>query len=238
MSGHSKWASIKHQKAATDSKRGKIFSKFAGSIALAAKDGGDPNTNTKLRLLVDKAKSLGMPKDNIERAIKRGSGAGGEGAIFEEIIIEAYGPQGSGILIQAATDNKNRTLPEIKKILQINGAKIAQSGSVKYMFKEIGNIVVKKNLWNDDLALMAIESGALDIIEDDDDIIIKTNSQDLNKIKMILEKSVDIDDYYLDWESDQKIQIEDAQEKEKIEKLFNELNDNDDVIEVYSNISF
>lgn len=238
MSGHSKWASIKHQKAATDSKRGKIFSKFAGSIALAAKDGGDPNTNTKLRLLVDKAKSLGMPKDNIERAIKRGSGAGGEGAIFEEIIIEAYGPQSSGILIQAATDNKNRTLPEIKKILQINGAKIAQSGSVKYMFKEIGNIVVKKNLWNDDLALMAIESGALDIIEDDDDIIIKTNSQDLNKIKMILEKSVDIDDYYLDWESDQKIQIEDAQEKEKIEKLFNELNDNDDVIEVYSNISF
>ncbi len=237
MSGHSKWASIKHQKAATDSKRGKVFSKFASMIALAARDGGDPASNAKLRLLIDKAKTMAMPKDNIERAIKRGSGAGEGGAHFEEVMLEAYGPQGSGILVQAATDNKNRTLPDIKHILQLNGAKPAEAGGVKYLFKELGNIIVKKDIWNDELSLKAIELGALDI-DEGEEIVIKTEPHDLNKIKVELEKLVGIEDYYMNWESSQMIKITDPAEKEKVEKLFEELEDNDDVVEVYSNIDF
>jgi len=238
MSGHSKWASIKHQKAVTDGKRGKVFSKFASNIALAARDGGDPSSNAKLRLLIEKAKAMAMPKDNIERAIKRGSGVGEGGSTFEEIMIEAYGPHGSGILVQAATENKNRTLPEVKHILSGNGAKPAEAGSVKYMFKELGNIVIKKEKWNDDLSLVAIELGASDIAEEDDVIIVKTSIHDLNKVKMELEKSVAIEDSYINWESDQVVKLENEEEKAKMEKLFNDLDDNDDVVEVYSNIDF
>jgi len=238
MSGHSKWASIKHQKAATDSKRGKVFSKFASMIALAARDGGDPSANAKLRLLIDKAKAMAMPKDNIERAVKRGSGAGEGGAHFEEIMIEAYGPHGSGILVQAATDNKNRTLPDVKHILSLNGAKPAEAGSVKYLFKELGNIVVKKDKWNDDLSLAAIEAGALDIAEEEEEIIIKTAVQDLNKVKIEMEKLIPVEDSFMNWESSQAVKITDEDEKAKVEKLFNDLDDYDDVVEVYSNIDF
>lgn len=177
MSGHSKWSNIKHQKGAADAKRGKLFSKISRLISVAAKEkGADPENNPKLRTAIDKAKEANMPKDNIERAIKRGTGQL-EGAQMEEVIYEAYGPAGTAIIIQGITDNKNRTLSEIKAILNKHGAKMAETGSVRYMF---------------------------------------TRQED-------------------NWIPNYQIDLE-AKDRAQLKKLFEALNDNDDVQEIYSNL--
>jgi len=144
MSGHSKWAKVKYQKAQKDPKRGQAFSKLSNLITVASRNGTDIETNPKLRLAVEKARELGMPKENIERAISRGSGNGTEGKQLEELMCEAYGPGGTAILIQAITDNKNRTLAELRHLLQNYDAKPANSGSVSYLFKETGRITLPK----------------------------------------------------------------------------------------------
>ncbi len=238
MAGHSKWAKVKYQKAIKDPKRSKAFSKLSALITVAARDSGDIESNPKLRMAVDKAKEIGMPKENIEKAIKRGSGEIKEGEKLEEIMCEAYAPGGSALLIQAITNNKNRTIAEIKHILQKNQAKMADTGSVLWSFKEMGKIILPKKFWNDEISLAAIEKGAEEIKEEDNQVIVYTAFQNFSQMKNFL--SEHIDDEFLkteiDFISQQPINIADPEIKNKLEQLFNELDEHNDVEEIYSNV--
>lgn len=178
MSGHSKWSKVKHQKAVTDVRKGKIFSKMAKMIAVAARKGGDPNMNPDLRIAIEKARQVNMPNDNIQRAIKRGTGED-KSTQLEEIIYEAYGPNGTPIIIEAITDNKNRTLSEIKHILSNHNSKLAQTGSVKYLFDKKGD----------------------------------------------------------GWEPKYPTDVTDENLKNQLEKLFEVLDENEDIKEIYSNVN-
>jgi YebC/PmpR family DNA-binding regulatory protein len=240
MSGHSKWAKVKYQKAAKDPKRGKAFSKLTNLITVAAREGGDIESNPKLRLAVEKAKQLGMPKDNIDRAITRGSGASSDGKQLEELICEAYGPGGTAIVIQAITDNKNRTLAELRHLLQTYDAKMANSGSVRYLFQETGKITVPKDAWNDDLALKAIEKGAEEIKEKDDLVEIYTPIANLAALKKIIEDNTQNfeSSAEIDFIAQQPIPINDEDLKSRLESLFSALDDNNDVEEIYSNAEY
>ena len=164
MSGHSKWSTIKHKKSATDQKRGDVFSKMARVITIAAKGGGDIETNYTLRSAVEKAKNLNMPKDNIERAIKKGTGelAGDQ---LEELLMEAYGPNGTALLVEVVTDNRNRSTSEIRHILSKNNGKLATGGSVQWLFERQGLIQIDQNAVTDkdEFELQAIDAGAIDI---------------------------------------------------------------------------
>jgi len=237
MSGHSKWSKVKYQKAVKDPKRAKAFSKLMALITVAAKNGGNIDSNSKLKMAVDKAKEFGMPKENIERAINRGSGELDDGKKIDEIFYEAYGPGGSALLIQAITDNKNRTLAELRHLLQEHGAKMADTGSVRWMFKESGKIILPKKFWNDDISLEAIENGAEEIKEEDEKIIIYTDPQNLASIKNFLEKKIgqDVVKAEFDFISQQPIKIIDKEIKAKLDNLFNALDEYDDVEEIYCN---
>jgi len=237
MSGHSKWAKVKYQKAVNDPKRGKAFSKLSNLITVAAREGGDPNSNPKLRMAVEKAKELAMPKSNIERAIKRGSGESEEGKKLEEMFYEAYGPGGTAILIHTITDNKNRTLAELRHLLQSHQAKIANSGSVSWLFKETSQIIIPKEKWNDDLYLQAVEKGAEEIKEKNGKIIISSSPQKFSSLKKFIgeilpENQIKTD---IDWVSKQKVEIQNKETKKQLEDLFNALDERDDVEEIYSN---
>jgi YebC/PmpR family DNA-binding regulatory protein len=237
MSGHSKWAKVKYQKAAKDPKKSKAFSKLTALITVAAREGNNIESNPKLRMAVDKAKEIGMPKENIEKAIKRGAGEDAEGKNLEEIMCEAYAPGGSALLIQAITDNKNRTLAELRHLLQQNQAKMAETGSVLWLFREMGKITVPKKFWNDNLSLEAIEKGAEEIKEENSQIIIYTTPQNLFAMKNLLAKFINDDTIKaeLDFVSQQPITISDPEIKDKLEKLFDELDEHNDVEEIYSN---
>ncbi len=234
MSGHSKWSKVKNQKAVTDAKRSQIFSKLARLISISSRDGADPETNPKLKTALEKAKEFFLPKDTIEKAIKRGSGLSDE-AILEQIIIEAYGPIGSALIIRAITDNKNRTLSEIRKILDIHGAKTAESGSVRYMFKEIGKITINKKLWNDDLEMLAIEKGAQDVYTDDDQIMVVTSPHNLNLLTSALSEKISVSNIEIDYISQQEIKTDDPEAKKQIENLIEALDNDPDIEEIYSN---
>lgn len=240
MSGHSKWAKVKYQKAAKDPKKGKAFSKLANLITIAAREGGDIETNPKLRVAVEKAKALDMPKENIERAIQRGAGLSSDSKPLEELICEAYGPGGSALLIQVITDNKNRTLAELRHLLSLYDAKMANNGSVSYMFEELGKIIVPKNYWNDNLALEAIEQGAEEIKENEDQIEIYTSVTKLNHLKQFLSQKLSLDNLEtsIDFVAKQPLPITDEAIKNKLEELFNALDENDDVEEIYSNAEY
>ena len=237
MSGHSKWSKIKHKKADTDAKRSKVFSKHSALIALAARDGGDLDMNPKLKTEVERAKAVNMPLVNIERAIKRGSG-GGEGKNLEELLIETYGPGGKAVIITAITDNKNRTLPEIKLILKKNDSSLASPGSVKWMFEEKGQIILKQGKLNDELELKIIEAGAEDIKKDDGEVIIFTVPTSLDEVrKNISDLGLEISSAELSF-IPKNIKKIDELAKEKYSKLFGALEENDDVNDVYYNFEF
>jgi len=240
MSGHSKWATTKRKKAAIDAKRSKIFTKVAKLITIAARDGksGDPNTNPSLRLAVDNARAVSMPKENIDKAIKRGLGGLEGGAQLEEITYEAYGPNGVALMIECLTDNKNRALGEIKAILNKAGGSVASTGSVSYQFKKMGQIIIDESantLKNDDLEMAIIESGAEDFSNEDKVYVVTTAFQNLNQVKKTME------DAGIIVESAEAAQIPgsyvDLQEEKKmaIENLIESLDDLDDVNNVYSN---
>ncbi|MCH8741336.1 YebC/PmpR family DNA-binding transcriptional regulator [Patescibacteria group bacterium] len=239
MSGHSHFSSIKHKKEITDKKRGQIFSKLSREISVVAKEGGgNPETNTKLRLVIEKTKEWNLPKENIERAIKRGTGelAGGK---LEEILFEAYGPSGIAIIIEGITDNKNRALSEIKQVLSQNNGKLADTGSVRWLFERKGVIVVNSQFTaKEDLELKVIEAGAEDIHwNDNKKVDIYTKGQDLEKVKANLEKQgIQIESASLDWVAKENVQIG---EKDKIgsKKLFETLDELDSVQEIYSNLA-
>jgi len=239
MSGHSKWSTIKHKKAATDAKRSKLFSQLARLISVASKEkGSDLTCNPNLRMLIEKAKIANMPKDNIDRAIKKGAGEL-EGVSYEEFLLEAYGPEKIAILIEGITDNKNRTVSEIKNILTKQNAKMANPGSVSYLFSKKGAIEIgleDNALPKEELELSVIESGADDMEWSDDTLTIYTSPENLMAVKNILdEKGIKIKSFNFDWIPAVKAEIP-VEQREKVEKLFDTISDHDDVQELYSNL--
>lgn len=238
MSGHSKWAQIKHKKAITDAKKAKIFSKISRIISIAAAEKGpDPQMNAKLRTAIEKAKAANMPNDNIERAIKKGSG---EGKNLSEVTIEAYGPFGTALIIEAITDNKNRTMQEVKSILSDYDGKIANEGSVRWLFDFLGciDIPLSENIQKQEsIEAIAIENDAVDIKTEDDKIVIFTAPDKLHQTKIALEKgNASISEAFLDYVPKNYIEITEGEQRDKIEKLYDALDENDDVQEIYSNI--
>lgn len=237
MSGHSKWANIKHRKAAQDAKKANVFTKIAKDISIAAKNGGDPTTNFSLRLAIDKARSFNMPKENIERAIKKGTGELKGEAVIEEIIYEAYGPGQIAMLIKVATDKKTRTLGEVRNILNKNGGKMVEGGAVRWQFEQVGNLELIESQWSGEkMEELIIDSGAKDYREDQGQYLVYTEAQDLQKVKENLEKSgLEIAEAGLIYIAKNTSSI-DAHTKIDYEKLLGFLDDNDDVVEVYDNI--
>jgi len=244
MSGHSHAKTIKHQKNITDQKRGQMFSKMARVISVAVKEGGpNPETNTKLRAAVEEAKKINMPKENVERAIKQATG-GAEGTNLEEVVFEAYGPEGTAVIIEGITDNKNRTLGEIKQTLSQNSGKLAGEGSVRWMFERKGCITISsqfpisdsqiKN--KEELEMAAIEAGAEDIYWHEELLDVYTKIGDLEKVKKNLEeKGIAVESASLDWVAKEQIELNEKQ-KESCQKLFEALDELDGVQEIYSNL--
>jgi len=242
MSGHSHARTIKHQKTITDQKRGQIFSKLARSIEVAVKEGGmNPETNAKLRVVVEEAKKFNLPRDNIERAIKRGTGELA-GERLEEVLFEAYGPGGIAIIIEGITDNKNRTLGEIKQTLNQNSGKLVGEGSVKWMFERRGCLVVDLKAQNEKfkdkekLEMAAIEDGAENLYWHNELLDVYTKIEDLEKVKGNLElKGIKIDSTSLDWVPKETIEL-DKKNEEACQKLFEALDEDEAVQEIYSNM--
>lgn len=239
MSGHSKWSQIKRQKGAADVKRGATFSRLTNAIIIAAKQGGgNPDSNFSLKMAIEKAKTGSMPKENIDRAIKRGTGEI-SGAVVEETLYEVIGPAGVGIIIEAATDNKNRTTPEVKNVLQKFGGKLASTGAVAYHFNKMGKILVDlvdKN--RDEIELIAIDAGAEDFDEHGVDLAVYTKPNELKSVKENLESNGFITkEASLSWEPKDSIEIEDKETAQKIINLMQALEEMDDVTGVYSNFN-
>ncbi|MDI6602498.1 MAG: YebC/PmpR family DNA-binding transcriptional regulator [Patescibacteria group bacterium] len=242
MSGHSHSKTVRRIKEASDKKRAQIFSKIARLISVAVKAGGpNPETNSKLRLAIETAKNCNLPKENIERAIKRASGEL-PGEKLEEVTFEAYGPAGVAIIIEGITDNKNRTLGEIKQILNQNGGKLVGEGAVKWMFERKGCITVNLQLpisnfqTKEQLELTAIEAGATDIYWHNDLLNVYTKPEELEKVKKNLEeKKITIESVSLDWVAKEMIELNEQQKKD-CQKLFEALDENEAVQEIYSNL--
>jgi len=242
MSGHSHAKTIRHQKNITDQKRGQLFSKMARVIAVAVKEGGpNPETNSKLKVVFEKAKEFNMPKENIERAVKQATGGLG-GAELEEVIFEGFGPGGIALIIEGITDNKNRTLGEIKQILSQNGGKLANEGSVKWLFERKGAITidpteqVEKTINKEELELTGIEAGAQDIYWHENLLDIYTKPEELEKVKKNLEeKGIKVSSVSLDWVPKEEISL-DEEKRAACQKLFETLDENDAVQDIYSNL--
>jgi len=237
MSGHSHWHKIRYKKGTTDLKRSKAFSKMVRLITVAAKEaGGDPEKNPKLRMVIDKAKELNLPSENIERAIKKGTGEL-EGIKLEEFLFEAYGPDKIAIIIEGITDNKNRTLAEIKQTLDKHKGKLVDVGSVKWLFERRGVVTIKtKPEKKEDVQMIAIELGAEDLISRDGFLYIYTRPEELEKIKKELEKKGIIpESISLDWVAKEEIETTEQNKKTAFE-LFEALDSSEDVQEIYSNL--
>ena len=236
MSGHNKWASIKHKKAATDSKRGKLFSKLSKELTVSAKaGGGDPSGNPRLRVAINKAKLVNMPADNIERAIKKGTGEL-PGVIYEEIAYEGYGPKGVAIIVEVLTDNKNRTGAEIRNTFSKKGGNMAGPGSVNWIFAKKGFIMVKTdNADEDNLMSIALDAGAEDMQIEEFMYEITTPVADLERVKEALEKAnIEIESAELTMIPSSTIKLEGSDAKQVL-GLVELLEDNDDVQNVYAN---
>lgn len=236
MSGHSKWASIKHKKAATDVKRGKIFSKIAKEITISAKGGGgDLDANPRLRLAVNKAKSVNMPTDNIDRAIKKGTGEL-PGVSYEEISYEGYGPKGVAFIVEAFTDNKNRAAAEIRNIFSKKGGNMAGPGSVSWMFTKKGFIMVKDSLADEDKVFtIALDSGAEDIKTESPLYEITTSVAAFEKVKNSLEEaSIPVESAEITMIPSSSIRVE-GDDAKQVLALIDLLEDYDDVQNVYAN---
>ncbi len=234
MSGHSKWASIKHQKAIKDSRRGASFTKFATLISVAARHGADPETNFRLRIAVDKARKAGVPNANIERAIKRGSGQEG-GNAFEEVTYEGYAPSGVAVMVETATDNRNRTAAEVRSAFTKHGGSLGTTGSVAYQFVQRGVIAI--NATDMETATMdAIEAGAEDVEEGADQLIVYTKPTELDAVRRgLAEKRYTVERAELSYEPTNIIAVADEATAKKIMKLMDALDDLDDVTNTYAN---
>lgn len=241
MSGHSKWHSIRHKKAIVDAKKGRIFTRIANAISAAARQGGgDPNKNFRLRLALDQAKAANMPAANTDRAIKRGTGELG-GAKIEEIIYEGYGPGGIAVLVEAATDNRNRTSSEVRTVFTKNGGSLGESGSVAYLFDKKGQVqlaVGSQQLAGEELELAIIDSGAEDFEESVGEVLIYTKPNELAAVQNSLkETGIKIDSAELIFKPKVEIKIAEKEKASKIIKLMDALEDLDDIVNVFSNFN-
>jgi YebC/PmpR family DNA-binding regulatory protein len=236
MSGHSKWSTIKRQKGANDAKRGAVFTKMAREISVAARaGGGDPDANYRLRLAIDKARSVNMPADNIKRAIERAAGSG-EGEQYEEIVYEGYGPGGVAILVEAQTDNRNRTAAEVRSVFTKAGGQLAGSGAVAWQFEPRGVISVEQNGQDaDEVGLAAIDAGATDVDTSDGEIEVYTDPGDLEQVRKALEQAgIAIDSAEHSMVAKQTVAL-DSQKARQALRLVEMLEDLDDVSRVSAN---
>lgn len=239
MAGHSKWANIKHRKGREDAKRGKIFSKFSKKITLAAKNGGgDPEMNAELRMLIQKAKESNMPNDNIDRAIKKGTGEL-EGVNYEEIIYEGYGPCGTAVYLELMTDNRNRTAAEIRHLLSKHGGNLGETGCVAWMFERKGTLILdqsEQGFDSDELMMAALDAGAEDIEIEEGVATVYTNPSDWMEVQNNLaEAGYKVSDSSVGMIPSNVVPIDNVEDAKKVLKLMDILEDHDDVQEVYSN---
>jgi YebC/PmpR family DNA-binding regulatory protein len=236
MSGHSKWHSIKHKKAVVDARRGQQFTKLARAITVAAREGGgDPEGNSGLALAIQKARDASMPKDNIERAIAKGTGEGGDADRIETVIYEGYGPGGVALLIEALTDNRNRTGADVRHLLSKNGGSLGEPGSVSYLFEKQGVIIVDAQRYDEDDLMPAIDAGALDISLDEDVLEVITEPADLVPVRDALERSgVELESADLVQRPRARVPVEEA-DAQRLMRLIDGLEESDDVSAVHAN---
>lgn len=235
MSGHSKWSTIKRQKEITDAKRGAVFTKLANAITLAAKSGGDPSMNFSLRLVLDQARAANMPNTNIQRAIDRGTGKLGGDAI-EEVMYEGYGPGGIAVIIECATDNKNRTYPDVRLAFSKNGGNMAEPGSVAFQFERKGVIRAAFTGDADEAMLAAIDAGAEDAEAEDGELLIYTEAKQMAAVRDALgDAGLTVKEAELAFVPNNTVEITDAETARKINNLMDALDNLDDVTNTYSN---
>ncbi len=232
MAGHSKWAKIKRDKGANDAKRGAIFTRIGNQIAIAARSGTDPDMNPALALAIEKAKSANMPNANIQRALDRVNDK--NAAVLEEITYEGYGPGGVGIIIEVATDNRNRTLPEVKTALVKNGGRLADAGSVMFQFTRKG--VIRVDATGEDALLTILDSGAEDVSEEDNESIVYTDQKDLAKVrKALIDAGLRVIDAELQYVPNSEVQVQDQEVADKVLRVMDALDDLDDVVSTHTN---
>jgi YebC/PmpR family DNA-binding regulatory protein len=233
VSGHSKWSKIKRGKAAEDAKRGAIFTKLGNAIAIAAKNGEDPDMNFALRLAIDRAKAANMPATNIQRSIDRGSGKLG-GAQIQEVLYEGYGPGGVAILVEAATDNINRTYPDVRTAFSKHGGNIAEKGAVAFQFDRKGMIRIPGN--GDDLMLSVLDAGAEDVQEEGKELVVYTDPKRLAQVRENLHKAdIRIEEAELTWVPNNAVEITDPATASKILRLMDALDNLDDITATHTN---
>lgn len=232
MSGHSKWSTIKREKGAKDAKRGAVFTKIGNQIAIAARAGIDPAMNSSLAMAIEKAKQANMPVANIQRAIDRVSDK--NAAALEEVTYEGMGPGGVGIIIETATDNKNRTFPDVRTALTKNGGRIADAGSVMFQFTRKGVITVSAT--GEDVLLTVLDAGAEDAIEEDSETIVYTEQKDLAKVRTaIVEADLNVTSAELQYVANTPVAIDEKEQAEKVMRVLDALDDLDDVTNVHTN---
>jgi YebC/PmpR family DNA-binding regulatory protein len=237
MSGHSKWSTIRHKKGAADAKRGKIFTKLIKEIMVSARmGGGDPNGNPRLRAAITAARAENMPKDNIERAIKKGTGEL-EGAAYEEVSYEGYGPGGVAILVDVMTDNRNRAASDIRHIFSRNGGSLGEAGCVSWMFSKRGSIVFNRDqVSEEEIMEIALEAGAEDVRDQEDQIEVTTSLEDFSKVKNAFdEKSIAYELAEITMVPQTMVPIEDEKVAQQLLRLMEALEDSDDVQNAYAN---
>jgi YebC/PmpR family DNA-binding regulatory protein len=236
MSGHSKWASIKHKKGVVDAKRGKAFTKLIKELTVAARMGGaDPNFNPRLRTAIAAAKAANMPKDNIDRAVKKGSGET-EGFHYEEVVYEGYGPAGVALIVEVLTDNRNRTVADIRYILSRNSGRLGETGCVSYMFEKRGIVSVdKKGVDEDTLMGDALDAGAIDVADEESTFDVITEPSDFEAVREVLEgKKYPISSAEVTMLPKNSVEVT-GKDAERMLRLMDALEDNDDVQNVYAN---
>jgi YebC/PmpR family DNA-binding regulatory protein len=236
MSGHSKWSSIKHKKGAADAKRGKLFTKLARAVTVAAREGGgNVDANPALALAVQKARDASMPKDNIQRAIDRGTGAGGDAEAIESVTYEGYGPGGAAIMVETLTDNRNRTGAEVRHIFDKQGGSLGEPGSVAWQFEKRGVILVDGERYGGDDLMPAIDAGAEDVTEDGDLLKVTTSASDLAAVRSALEQAgVEIQSAELSMEPKTTVEVGEDQAPGLL-RLMDALEEHDDVDSVHAN---
>jgi len=236
MSGHSKWASIKHKKAIVDARRGQHFTKLARAVTVAAKEGGgDPDGNPALALAIQKARDASMPKDNIERAIAKGTGEGSDTESYDTVMYEGYGPGGVAMLIEALTDNRNRTAADVRHIVGKNGGSLGEPGSVAYLFEKQGVIVVEADKYSEDDLIVAIDAGAEDIALDEDVYEVITAPSDFTAVRAALtEAGIEIESADVTQRPKTRVPLSE-EDAAKLMKLIDALEESDDVGAVHAN---
>jgi YebC/PmpR family DNA-binding regulatory protein len=238
MSGHSKWSTIKHKKAKLDNQRGKAFTKYVREITVAAREGGgDPAGNSRLRLVLEKAREANMPQENINRAIKKGTGELGDGAMYEAFTYEGYGPYGIAVMVETLSDNKNRTVSELRHLLVKSGGNLAESGAVAWMFDKKGVIQAAGKMSEDDLLEKFLVVDIDDLQVHDGMITITTKPHDLDAAKKVAQEAgLKVESAQLEWVAKTPLALEDKEQEESVFKLLEGLDDLDDVQHVFANL--